>query len=102
MTQANWAHSVVTFIGAAILITCLAIGLWALVHCALQRNDAFSAIGTLSKMLWLAIIAGSMLLGMVLWSLGEFFTLISLTASLVYLLDIRPALRDITSGGSNW
>jgi hypothetical protein len=100
--MANWAFSVVSFIGAVILISCLGIGLWALIHCALQRNDAFSAIGTLSKTLWLAIIAGSMLLGMILWQLGQFFTLISLTASLVYLLDIRPALRDITSGGSNW
>ncbi|MCW2504247.1 MAG: hypothetical protein JWO79_2531 [Actinomycetia bacterium] len=97
-----WAPTVVSYIGELILFICLAVGLWALVHCALQRTDAFSAIGTLSKAMWLAILAGTMLLAVILSALGQLFTLMSLTASLVYLLDIRPALRDITSGGSNW
>jgi hypothetical protein len=102
MGHLPWALQLTIFIQAIILIGCLAVGLWALVHCALQRNDAFSAVGTLSKGLWLAIIAGAMLLALVLNTVAQFFTLISLTASLVYLLDIRPAIRDITSGGSNW
>src|SRR5688572_9774664 len=89
-------------IGYVILFVCLAVELWALVHCALQRNDAFNAIGTLSKGLWLALIGGAILLSFVLQALGGTFTILAVTPALVYLLDIRPAIRDITSGGGNW
>jgi hypothetical protein len=96
------AERVILVINIVVLFACLGMQVCALVHCALQRNDAFNAIGTLSKGLWLALIGGTMLLAVVLISLGPTFTLISVTAALVYWLDVRPAIRDITSGGGNW
>ncbi|CAM3326135.1 DUF2516 family protein [Stackebrandtia soli] len=74
----------------------------ALLHCALQRPDAFPAAGPLTKGTWLLLLGGTLLLS----TLGVFgggafslFGIIGLIASLVYLLDIRPALR---SGGDAW
>jgi hypothetical protein len=98
----NWAIAIVDAISLIIFIVSLAVEAWAFVHCALQRPDAFNAVGTLSKGLWLALIGGTVLLSMVFYTLGPLFTLIAVTAALVYLLDVRPAIREITNGGGSW
>jgi hypothetical protein len=100
--SANWAQQVVYSIGLIIFVVSLGVEAWAFVHCAIQRPDAFGAVGTLSKGLWLALIGGTVLLSMVFFSLGMLFTLIAVTAALVYLLDVRPAIREITNGGGAW
>jgi hypothetical protein len=100
--SANWAYQVVYVIELVILFISLGLEAWAFVHCALQRPDAFNAVGTLSKGLWLALIGGTLLLSLVFFAIMPLFTLIALTASLVYLLDIRPAIREITDGGGSW
>jgi hypothetical protein len=99
----NWALQVEQTINLIIFIVSLGVEAWAFVHCALQRPDAFNAVGTLSKGIWLAVIGGTVLLAMVFFSLGmQLFTLIAVTAALVYLLDVRPAIREITDGGGGW
>jgi hypothetical protein len=100
--SASWAAQVVAGINLVILIVSLGLEAWAFVHCAVQRPDAFNAVGTLSKGLWLALIGGTLLLSMVFFAILPLFTLIALTAALVYLLDIRPAIREITNGGGSW
>ena len=97
-----WVNPVVSGINLAVLVVILAVEAWAFLHCALQRADAFPAIGTLSKPLWLAIIGGTVLLTMIFYSFGTLFTLIAVTPALVYLLDVRPAIREITNGGGRW
>lgn len=96
--------NIIAVINIVIFVVSIVVELWALIHCALQRNDAFNAIGTLSKGMWLAILGGTILLSFILaFSMfGQMFVLLALTAALVYLLDIRPAIRDITSGGGGW
>jgi hypothetical protein len=94
-----------TYVSLALDVVCIVVELWALIHCALQRSDAFAAIGTLSKTMWLGLLAVTLLLSVVLTfgAFSQMFVLIALAAALVYLLDIRPALKDITSGGgSGW
>lgn len=99
LSAGNWATTVTGAISLVIAIIALALEAWAFVHCALQRPEAFSAIGTLSKGLWLAIIGGTVLLALLFISFGLIFTLIAMIAALVYLLDVRPAIREITNGG---
>jgi len=74
----------------------------ALVHCAIQRPDAFPTAGPLSKGVWLAILAGTLLLTTLGFGGGGLgiFGIIGLIAALVYLLDIRPALKD--AGSNPW
>lgn len=74
----------------------------AFVHALTQRSDAFSAIGTLPKVGWLVILALSMLLTLFLFGPISIFGLIGITAALVYLLDVRVGLRDLTDGKGFW
>jgi hypothetical protein len=92
------------YVNLVIVIACVAVELWALVHCAIQRSDAFAAIGTLGKGMWLGLLAGTMLLSVLLSvsGFGAMFALIALAAALVYLLDVRPALKDISGGRGSW
>lgn len=100
--QGLWSIVVVQYTGQAISVIASLLSLAALLHCALQRPSAVSAVSPLSKGAWLAILAGSVLLS----SLGVaqsggglgIFGLIGLVAGLVYLLDVRRAIRDIGSG----
>jgi hypothetical protein len=73
----------------------------ALVHCLTQRADAFPAIGTLPKGAWIGIIAVTMLLTVALGPISM-FGLIGIAAAAIYLLDVRPGLRDATDGHGPW
>lgn len=92
------------YVNYAIATIASLLSLASLLHCALQRSDAFPALGSLTKGAWLAILAGCMLLTLLTFggsstdgSLG-LFGLIGLIASLVYLLDVRPGLNEQKSG----
>lgn len=60
----------------------------ALIDCASKPTQAFVSAGKLTKTIWLVILAVSLLLGA-----------IGLIAALVYLLDVRPAVRGTSRGG---
>ncbi|WP_043513063.1 MULTISPECIES: DUF2516 family protein [unclassified Actinoplanes] len=85
-----------------ILILALLLELVAFVHCLTQRGAAFQALGTLPKGAWAAIIG---VCGLFTWwgqgALG-IFGLIGIAAALIYLLDVRPGLRDIADGKGFW
>ncbi|WP_432984978.1 DUF2516 family protein [Dactylosporangium sp. CA-233914] len=95
------------YISVTIWIFCLVLGAAAFLHCVVQRTDAFPAIGTMSKSIWLALIGGGELLTALSptlqlgYGLG-IFTLIAAGIFSVYLLDIRPALRDAVDGHGSW
>jgi hypothetical protein len=73
----------------AVLVTTV----YALVHAALQRPDAYTAAEKLTKPVWLVILGGGLLLGWVLGSpLGS---AIAAVAAGVYLVDVRPKILEI-------
>ncbi len=74
----------------------------ALVHCVTQRSDAFPAIGTLPKGAWIAILGVCLALTLLLQQTISLFVLIGIAAALVYLLDVRVGLRDVTDGKGFW
>ncbi|MEU6127583.1 DUF2516 family protein [Saccharopolyspora sp. NPDC047091] len=80
----------------------LPVGLYAFGHAVLQRSDAFTAVGKLSKAAWLGI-TGAGLLVLVLCTNGPItiIWLAGLVAVLVYLLDVRPKVVEV-QGGSSW
>lgn len=96
-----WHVQVVGAINAVITLVTLVIGVIAFIHCATQRSDAFPAIGTLQKPAWLAIIGAATVMSLI----GQgflLFNMIALGASALYLLDVRPGLRDVTGGQGSW
>ncbi|WP_297546414.1 DUF2516 family protein [Amycolatopsis sp.] len=79
-------------------------GLFAFVHSALQKRDAYSAADRKTKPIWVAITGGSTLaMGLFpFYSAGYLFWMAGLVASLVYIVDVRPKLNEVQRGGRNW
>ena len=65
---------------------------YAFVHAAMQRSDAYTATGKLTKPVWLVILGVSALLSIVPSIMGP---IIGACAAGVYLVDVRPKLLEI-------
>lgn len=70
----------------------LAVTVYAFVHAARQRPDAYTAAGKLTKPVWLAILGVAALLSLVLGVTG---VVIAAVAAGVYLADVRPKLLEV-------
>ena len=79
-------------------------GVFAAVDAATRRSDAFAAADKQTKGTWAGItVACAVVLGLAVFG-GAFapqslLWLAGLTGSLVYLLDVRPRLREVQRGG---
>jgi hypothetical protein len=93
---------VASYLDLIILIFSLVVQAVALIHCLTQRGDGFQAIGTLPKGAWAAILAVCVVLTLLLASGTGIFGLIGIAAALIYLLDVRPGLKDLTDGKGFW
>jgi hypothetical protein len=97
---------VLTYINWVVLLFCLIVDVMALLHCVIQRAEPFAAIGTLSKGAWLGLIAAGTLLTAIspLLLIGplNLFAMAAIAVSAIYLLDVRPALRDAVDGHGSW
>jgi len=90
-----------------VFIVALVIEIVALGHCLVQRPDAFPAINTLSKRAWMGLTGGSVLVTLLAFvgffvTFGIMLVMASITVAAVYLLDVRPALRDAVDGHGSW
>jgi hypothetical protein len=65
---------------------------YAFVHAALQRPDAYTAADKLTKPVWLVILGVGVLLALVLGITG---VAIAAVAAGVYLVDVRPKILEI-------
>lgn len=91
---------VVSYVDRVLVLVLLVIEFVALINCAVQRADAFPVVGSIAKSGWLLILGGAIL---VTFACGlYFFGLFAVTAALVYLLDVRPAIRDVINGRGSW
>jgi hypothetical protein len=66
--------------------------IYAFVHAALQRPDAYTAAEKLTKPVWLVILGAGLLLSFVLGITG---VAIAAVATGVYLVDVRPKILEI-------
>ena len=84
----------------------LVIEVVAFVNCLTQRADAFPVVGSLSKNAWLAILGGARPGDAASASSSRpacpIFAFAAITAAAIYMLDVRPALRDATDGSGSW
>ncbi len=89
----------------AILVTFLVIDVVAFVNCLTQRADAFPVVGSLTKQAWLALLGAAVLITLLCTlyrTVTPVLAFFGVTAAAVYLLDVRPALRDASNGTGNW
>ncbi len=73
-------------------IAVLVATVYAFVHAALQRPDAYTAAEKLTKPVWLVILGVGVLLALVLGITG---VAIAAVAAGVYLVDVRPKILEI-------
>jgi hypothetical protein len=66
------------------------------IDAALKREDAYRAAGKLTKPGWLIILGVATLASALL---GLLFTIAGVVAAMVYWVDVRPALKEVS--GSN-
>ena len=76
----------------ALQIAVLVATLYAFVHAAMQRPDAYTAADKLTKPVWLVILGVGVLLALVLGISG---VAIAAVAAGVYLVDVRPKILEI-------
>ena len=88
----------------AIVLFALAILAWAFIHALMQRADAFTAVGTLSKPAWLGILGALLFItGLFIGILGgggllRIFMWIGIGAAAFYLLETRRGIKDAAEG----
>ena len=85
-------QGLVGYVLAVLQIAVLLTTVYAFVHAALQRSDAYTAAEKLTKPVWLVILGFGVLLALVLSITG---VAIAAVASGVYLVDVRPKILEI-------
>ncbi|MGB0436398.1 MAG: DUF2516 family protein [Mycobacterium sp.] len=85
-------QSLVSYVLVALQLAVLVTAIYSFVHAAIQRPDAYTATGKLTKPVWLVILGVSALLALALGIIG---VAIAAVASGVYLVDVRPKILEI-------
>ncbi len=85
-------QGLVGYVLFAVKIAVLVMAVYAFVHAAMQRSDAFTAADKLTKPVWLVILGVGVLLLLVLDITGA---AIAAVAAGVYLVDVRPKILEI-------
>ena len=89
------------FVYALVNYGTLALAVWAFVDAVIRPAAGFAAAGKLSKPAWMAITGIAALV--LLWQGPlHFFGLPAVVAAVVYLVDVRPAVRGLKRGNTNW
>lgn len=68
---------------------------FAFVDGATQRADAYVAADKLTKKAWLIILGLAVAAHMLFWHPINIFNLVGIVAALVYIVDVRPAIRSL-------
>jgi Protein of unknown function (DUF2516) len=77
-----------------IWLAVLGVQVYALVDAAVRPAGAYVAAGKLTKPAWVAILAVALVIGLAL-SLISTLGLVAIVATIVYFVDVRPALRRL-------
>ncbi|MDJ0384060.1 DUF2516 family protein [Streptomyces sp. G-G2] len=93
MLMQGFDNGVLPLLGYAMLL--LAVG--AFVLALLAREDAYRAAGKQTKTFWLVLLGVTVLVDFLLGML--FLQIAGLVASIVFFVDVRPALKAVSGGG---
>ncbi|MEU1690768.1 DUF2516 family protein [Streptomyces hirsutus] len=71
---------------------------FALIDAATRREDAYRAADKKTKPFWLIILGLAFVVNLI-FDILSFLPIIGLIATIVYMVDVRPALRGLSGGG---
>jgi hypothetical protein len=77
----------------------MVIKLFALVDASLRRQPLFETAGKQTKTFWLIILVLAVIWDLLAGSLIHPLSILGLIAAIVYIVDVRPALRALGKGG---
>ena len=80
----------------AVTLALFAVQAFAFIDAVSRKPDAFPAADKLTKPAWLMILGLALVAHMLFWSPLSFLNLIGAVAAIVYVVDVRPALRALT------
>lgn len=85
--------SLILLAGALVLF---ALEAWAFVDAISHKPEVFEAAGKQTKTMWLVLLGVALAAHMLIWHPIHLLNLVGAVASIVYLVDVRPALRSMT------
>ena len=71
---------------------------FALIDAATRREDAYRAADKQSKAFWLIILGLAFVVNLI-FNILSFLPIIGLIATIVYMVDVRPAIKGLPGGG---
>ncbi|MGI5409486.1 DUF2516 family protein [Streptomyces chartreusis] len=71
---------------------------FALIDAAIRREDAYRAADKQSKAFWLIILSLAFVVNLI-FNILSFLPIIGLIATIVYMVDVRPAIKGLPGGG---
>jgi hypothetical protein len=86
-------NSVLAWVSLALFL----FAVFAFVDAAIRRDDAYRAAGKKTKTFWLVVL-GLAAVVMKFLAIQSILPLVGLVAVIVYMVDVRPAIREITGG----
>jgi len=89
-------YSLDVYVLLAAWVAAIPVGVYAFVHAARSRPDAFVAAEKLTKPAWLGITGGGLAV-LLIFTDGPLTLIwvVGLIAVLVYLVDVRPSLNEV-------
>ena len=93
MVELFQVQSTVMLALTLVLFVCKAV---AFVDAVVRPEAVFVASGKQTKSFWLLILGLALVANMLLWSPIGILNLIGTVAALVYLADVRPAVKSLT------
>jgi hypothetical protein len=96
------ALSIINWVFWILLLAAFVVETWAFIHAILQPTASFTAAGKQTKPLWLIILGVAFLIG-VGGAIGylvllSFFPIIAFVAAAIYLVDVKPKIKQVRSG----
>ncbi|OBJ48211.1 DUF2516 family protein [Mycobacterium sp. 1423905.2] len=90
--MSNLVGTVLLVVQVAVLVTAV----YAFVHAAMQRTDAYTAAEKQTKPVWLLILGAAVALASILsYVFGVFGMAVAAGAAGLYLVDVRPKLLEV-------
>jgi hypothetical protein len=84
------------YVLAAGAITLFVVEAWALVDAVSRRPEEFEAAGKQTKTMWLVILGVALAAHLLIWHPISLLNMAGAVASIVYLVDVRPAIRSLS------
>ena len=97
----NGAYAPLAYSFVALAVGAFVIEAWAFVDAITRPTQAFPAAGKRTKPLWLIILGVAVAIGLYAAAYGGaigFLSVAAFVASAVYLVDVRPKVKEIGKG----